>query len=304
MGGTPQGPQGLQPPGQPAPMQPGDFETTVKNRDFYFAHEGIDPPMGMYITAEDAFLLGCLSNAGNTALRLNMRIYRAKRGVVQVQYDLAPGPGNTAVSIFRPEMEGILLSAGISAVAGFGAGTRPYVWLEVMRGGNSVNNASLTLIAGYASNNFPISWPTMEPKRGIDAAGTIGSFGPGAPAAGADWTFTASPLTRYQIVGLSALLTTSATAGTRTATLKITDGANTLALIDATATQAPSLAYQYTGLSGGFVGGIAGTHQYWPLSAPLIISSGYTIGTVTANLAATDQWSNVVLFGLMQAELV
>lgn len=291
MGNTPQGPYGKPPSGQPAPFDPNDFAVAQKNRDVNFRTCEVDPPSPFYVDVDDIWELGTLQFSNSASIRANIRILRPHGGIETVQIPLGGLSAGAAATITRVEREGYVLSANITwetSAPGFGPW---FAWLKITRAGTGVPNVARTLIAGYLDNHSTLSWPEHIPQRPAEGAGFIINNSVGNPAAGVDWVFTNPTGARATVMGVFAQLVTSAAAATRTATLKITDGANIAFLVDATATQIASITNQYTGYCGGFAGGSGGTHIYWPLPAPYLLGTGWTIGTVTNNIQAADQWS-------------
>lgn len=293
---------GLPPTGQPAPMQEGEFIPASKNVDVHFAACEIDPPSANYIDVDDSFLLTVVSNFGQQ-VTVNMRILRPHGRIETVSLTAQnPGAAFSTYSTFKPEREGYLLSAEAVLNSVLTAGSLVYVQLSIRRGTNININDHRVLIGDYITTTQGASWPDRPARRGPEGPGMLLSQAVSSPAAGADWSYAVPALQRLSLTMVQAQLVTSAAAATRTATLKITDGANTLALIDATTTQIASLTNQYTGYGNGFPAGSGGTHLYWPLPSPLILGPTWTIGTVTNNIQAADQWSLIRLSGLYWAD--
>lgn len=304
MGNTPQGPYGAPPSGQPGPMQDGDFTPAVRNASVHFATCEIDPPTALYIDVDDQFVLGAISDVNPGAVTCNLRILRPHGQIETVKIEVNLVTVNTLVTQTIGTREGYLLSAHIAPSAGFNANVLAYCFLAMQRGGSARAQQSRLLIAGYPKISTGLSWPDHQPVLAADGPGCTVAFAVGNPAAGADWAFTLSGQYRMQVNYVCATLTTSAAVATRTAALKISNGATTLAIVDSPTTQAASLANTYSGVFGGFSGGTGGTHLYWPLSTPTIIGGGYTIGTTTSNIQAADQWSAIVVGGIVWADIL
>jgi len=298
MADAPQGPYGLPPTGQPTPLADGEFVPAIKNRDVNFATCEIDPPSAEYLDVDDVLVLEVIQNGSFNTVNANLRILRPHGRIETVQLSVVGTVGNTLQSVTRNEREGYILSAMVVSAATVNAGNPIFARLGIRRGATGPANEFRVLCAGYLTTSQGMSWPDRQPMQSAEGPGWPLSISVGNPAAGADWTYTLPTTQRLDVYGVHALLTTSATAGTRTVTLKVTDGANTLFLIDATNTQAISLAYDYTMYPSSFAGGSAGTHQYIPLPEPLVLMQGWTIGTTTANISATDQWSAIRITAL------
>jgi len=303
MGGTPQGPYGKPPSGQPAPMQEGDFTPAVRNRKIDFATCEIDPPSAAYVDVDDTIILGTIQPLDTKAVNATIRILRPHGAIETVFLQLTPGFAGTLYTVSQQLLEGYILSAGITLTSNTALLGPCYAWLTLRRFGAGLGNLTRTLISGNLQLNRAISWPERQALSPTEEALQILTFSIGNPAAGVDITYSVPVAMRLTLFVFGAQLVTSATAGTRTATLEILFGGNVVAAIDATATQAPSLTRHYTGYGNGFAGGSGGTNIYWPLPSPTVLAGSMQLVTSTANLSATDQWSNVWIMAGMQADL-
>jgi hypothetical protein len=298
MGSTPQGPYGKPPSGQPAPMQEGDFTPAARNHLVSVGECEVDPPIWLYVTVEDIFVLAAFSIASNTNVQANIRLLKPKGGVEQIILSIPATNAGGVTSTSQQAREGYLLSAELLSNTAGALNYPCFAWLALNRGGTAANLGHRLITAGYLNNNFGPSYPERAPMRPTDGAGTVTVQLVGNPAAGSDWSFAIPGNSRFQLTAVHAKLVTSSTAGTRTASLQFKDGSgNVLGIIDATATQALSTTIDYTGITGAFAGGGGGVHNYWPLP-PITLGQSFTIGTTTANLAAGDQWSAITLTGL------
>jgi hypothetical protein len=298
-------PYGLGPTGQPAPMQDGDFTPAARNQEVHFATCEIDPPSQNYIDVDDVFVLSYLpfgtENSGPTC---NLRILRPKGQIELVQFQAPATSGNSLASVTVRTREGYLLSAEVTTGALGGTGWFEYVMLAIRRGGSAVVNEQRLLIADYISPNVGVGWPERPTQRPAAGPGAIASLAVGNPSAGADWVFTNASTQRFLCNFVCATLAAANSGSARTVTLQISDGANNMALIDCPTTQAINTTVTYSGMSGGFSGGTAGLHLYWPLPTSVMIGTNWKIGTITGGIQAGDQWSAIRLGGLLWADLL
>lgn len=117
--------------------------------------------------------------------------------------------------------------------------------------------------------------------------------GVASPAAGADWSQTVPASHLWQLLTVTATLTTSAVAGNRQARLALGDGTNPFAVLTAPAVQAASLAHVYT-WAVGMTPLALGLQQLQALP-PIALGNGWTISVSTLALDAGDQWSAIRL---------
>lgn len=304
MGNPPQGPYGLPATGQPAPMQPGDFTSAVMNHQLRVADCEVDPPVNLYVDVDDVFFVTAWSLQGPWNAHLTIRLLTMHGKIETITFpNITVGVGSI-IQKRQVGREGYLLSCSLNTETGATVKMPNYCTVALQRMGADQAAVARTLIAGQVRPLSGLGWPDTPVRQPMDVQPTPFTFTVGSPAAGADWTTTINANTRVMLVGVNAQLVTAVAAATRTASLKITDGANLLYLVDATSTQIASLTYIYSGYPNGFSGGIAGTHQYWPLPAPFLLGPGYTVSSVTANIQGADQWSLISLATLVWCDTI
>lgn len=304
MGGTPEGPYGLPPSGQPIPLQPGDFTSASWPRRVLFDNCEIDPPGQYYVDLDDTWVLGCVANFAGASIVANVRLLRPTRGISPVQLQLAAPTANTIATMTQAESEGFVIAANIMPAAAIALGQYIYAWLSLRRGGAGVTNLYQTVAAGYLLNNFGLSWPSEQPQSPTFGEGTLHSIGVGNPAPGSDWAYTVPALTRVRLLSLAATLTSSSTAATRTAHLIMNDGANTLYEAAASTTQLLSLAYNYIGANTGYANATDATFVQWPLYGKVLLGAGHRILSSTSSIQSGDQWSAIRLLVQEYADLI
>lgn len=120
-----------------------------------------------------------------------------------------------------------------------------------------------------------------------------------APAAAADWHFVPSQTDRVIVMSVTALLTTAIAVANRypALTLKDQEGLPYFTA-DMGVAQAASLAVNYCWAresnSGATAAPVAGQAMSRPFP-DIWLSPGDSLGMVTDNLSAGDQWSNIVI---------
>lgn len=141
-------------------------------------------------------------------------------------------------------------------------------------------------------------------SRSIAANTTIGVVGRGVPqlitisnpAAGSDWTFSAGN-NAYMVHTVYAVLTTSATAATRTVRIAQQQGGVNGGIWAAQQTQLANLARSYS-ISSSVPS--AADVSTIPIVAPavfdVLIPPGGSLLSSTVGIQAGDQWSNIALY--------
>lgn len=122
--------------------------------------------------------------------------------------------------------------------------------------------------------------------------GTIRSVTGTVPATGSDISDVVPAGARWQLQGIKAVLTTSATVANRVVSALIDDGSNTLQQFPATANEVAGTAYTNI-WSPGIVGQLNTPVATWSLGQNLLLASGFHIKTATLNLQAGDAWTSI-----------
>jgi hypothetical protein len=120
-----------------------------------------------------------------------------------------------------------------------------------------------------------------------------------SPAAGSDWSYTPSPTDQGIVMAVTATLTTAVAVAGRMPAIEYTDQSGLVYLsADCAQPQAASLAVTYTWAREFGLGLFAAPVNGQRVSAPLPdawLQPNDKIGTVTSNMQAADQWSNIVI---------
>lgn len=114
-----------------------------------------------------------------------------------------------------------------------------------------------------------------------------------SPAAGADWSQAVPAGHLWQLLAVTATLTTSAVVANRSAKLILGDGTNTFLTIPAAVVQAASLGGVYSWAVGANPASL-GAVQLGPLP-DLVLPPAWTIGVSTALLDVGDAWTAIRL---------
>jgi len=249
----------------------------------------------MYVGVNDVLLLRAFAPGAAQTVRVSLRWLNPAGEVIPEFYSVAVTPnGATPTTKVMTGAEGFLLSASIDAVAALRGAC--YVTLELQRGqGSGDSTFGNTLIAGYASSVSRLTYPEGQIAATTDGRGLIGIVGISNPAAGAEWSQAVPAGQQWILRAARATLTTAIAVANRFPTLLIDDGSGNITVsIGPTAAQLASLVDTYNWFNGGF-GRVSNLTTILELPFELRLPPGFIIRTLTAGIAAADQWSAIDL---------
>lgn len=115
------------------------------------------------------------------------------------------------------------------------------------------------------------------------------------PAAGAEWSQTVTAAQVWEIQAVRCQLTPAGGGSARQVRLAITDGSNIILRTSTSQTEISGTVYAYNAFAGAqiFTPADAANWQ-WPLPR-IMLGAGYVLTSVTGNINAADQWSNIVI---------
>lgn len=311
----------LPPPGQPKTGPDPTFKSAALPNQVTFGFNQIGPPSPLYVQRDDVLVCNAIALAGDT-VTFNIRLLQvpfpqgaqpAKSGadpaaglvtlpaqIVSGQVVISlPTPG-TFTQKFQILSEGYLL--GVTAldsgtVVSRGA-TFARAWLS--RGtAPGQTQAFQLLFADYVTVNSPIGWPGARTLYPTDGSGNIKEYTVANPAAGADWTVQFGPTARERIISANAQLLTSAAVANRIVRAQLLDGAGNLvyqgppnqviaAGVTAQVSISPATNQATTDTTSVGIPLPPGPHLTNQTGASVA-----SLKTVTLNLQAGDQWSNI-----------
>jgi hypothetical protein len=150
------------------------------------------------------------------------------------------------------------------------------------------------LVSGYPTTTAAIAWPEGNIVGSVGGPGSLNAVPVGNPAAGADWSVAFAFNARTWIHAVTATLTTSATAANRIPTFYIQDSSGNLVWkLGATAAQIASKTAVYNLGEAATCSTDANGNVVVTLPSEALILNGGTIGSVTTNIQAADQWSAI-----------
>jgi hypothetical protein len=306
-------------PGQPQPLQPGEWQPSASPTVVNFKAGHIEPPSAQYVQTGDQLVCTAASLTGNNdtvtfLVRLLLPIppqpgqpdgsglpapgmAASQRAVIQQLVTTVAVVGGATATVKLALQEGFLLSVAAVGTNLLGRGIlflRCY--LQQRAGLGAALTPSMLLFADYTDSKAPIGWPGGRILYPTEGPGLGQELTVGNPAAGADWLYTVPAGTRLRISSWSAVLTTSATVSNRfvQALIKTSAGAigwqaiSSQAIAASTTAQVSAAPGQYT--ATGILLSVTA-----PLPSPCILLAQEQIGTLTQNLQAADQWSSIRL---------
>ena len=304
-------------PGQPGPMQPGEFTGAPTPNIVTFGLKGIAPPSPLYVQRDDLLVLAAVTSLTGEIVTFSGRFLQAPlpRGgqpgtpapdsasdqpqstnvIVPINFQLRPL--NTRALLVQSFAlgEGYLLS--LVANGGVAGATRgqTYVRANLLHGTlqTSPLQVAQLLLGDYTTTTIAVGWPSGRILEPTESSGFMHTVQQANPGAATDFVFTVPTNTRMRISSMGAIFTASATIANRSVELIVDDGANIYwahsvpTLI--TANQVINVVA--TGTSAPV--GVITTIQPLVIPPGLILPAGHRIRSLTGTLSAGDQWSAI-----------
>jgi len=310
--------------GQPTTGPEPSFKSGAIPNIVSFLFEKVAPPAGAYIQRDDVVLFQAVSQTPGETVTLLMRML-LPFAQAPGQPDKPPpsgisggnivGPGyvqTIALTLQLPAAltnvfktivltEGYLLSAAVVCSVAPRIGLT-YARAQLNRGSaTSVpGNPFMTLLGGYVTLLQPIGWPAGVYIRNADGPGLLQGYAVANPAAGADFVFSTAAVGRARLAGAVATLTTSAAAGNRVPSFRLTEttiGTNQYQVQDTVAVPASTTVTYSLAPNGTIVRG-AGAPIFvtLPIPEPFMATAAVNVQSSTQGLLAGDQWSAINIY--------
>jgi hypothetical protein len=261
-----------------------------------FRRHQLPPPGALYLTVDDNITVNVLNPSQVVTVNISLRILLPGGDVVPILYQYPNLAANsTATTRMIAGVEGFLLSATVDA-PGITRGSA-YVVASVKRGRGALDQTSGDLICeGYPGGLYLLSYPPPTRDGPETGAGLTRSVTVANPAAGADWSVTVPVGVQWVLQRVRAVLTTAAAGGNRTPDLQILDAAGNMVLeAPGGANQGGGNTESWTWSTGATTTATAGASNMVNLPTNIRLLPNWVVKVVTANLAAGDQWSSIVL---------
>lgn len=247
-------------------------------------------PHGVYCTAQDNLrILSWCSAASVTLITITGRFLTVDGDLIDLSETFAPATDRTMSTAIRALGEGWLLDLSIvtngSPIIG-----QAFVRAEIVRGLLGGLTALKVLCQGRCNAVQRLAFPNSPISSTIDGPGILRSVAGTNQAAGAEISETVPTGARWELVGLSFVLVTSAAVANREVSIVIDDGTTTLFTSPSGFTHAASLTRRYSAdVLGAQTAPTQGTDRQIVI-APMTLLAGWRIRTVTTALDVGDDF--------------
>ncbi len=279
-------------------MRPGEFASASIPNIVTFAFREIGPPSPLYIQRDDVlvFLMGSILAGDIVTVNGRLLLPTKPAQIISIQQAFTV-PQNAETLFSIPLAEGYLLSVTAQSSSTDQRGTT-FVRCFINRGvlGTTSKNAGMVLFADSPTSRQPVGWPNGRQIDSGEGPGRLFAFLGTTPAAGADWSVSVPGVQRWRVMCFNAVLTTGVAVPVRSVQLVLTDGANRYFTGPPSATIPASTTNQVSGSALAVSSTVVATDIALPIPAGLILPQSHVISVLTANLAAADQWSAIVIF--------
>jgi hypothetical protein len=263
-----------------------------------YAEGQVPPPSALYVGLNDLIELKTWCDAGSGCTYiLDIRLLLAD-GTIQIQQESVVNTGGRATTINQFRLaEGFLLSVAVRTLNLAVVRGAAFAAVSILRTIAPNNTLTLSLTKGYVTFFGPVAWPITSADFPGNRPGQIFISGIGNPAAGVDWTVTIPASVRWRIMGIVAVLATSAVAGNRQVILQLTQAGATACKSAAVPTQIASTVVSYNygaGITTLLTQIGTGTlNVQTAIPVDYWLPAAQTFSVVTQGLLAGDQWSSI-----------
>lgn len=282
--------------GQPAPMAPGEFQSASARPRVAFNVASAGPPSPLYITRDDQLQLVAATSRTNEVVTVNARLLLPTGEIKPLQFVIRPTSNRAIITATFQLAEGFLLSVSCIAATAI---TRGQTFLRVLINTSAAGTGQpgQVLFADYVTTQFSSAFPGGRLLAPTEGPGFITLVQTANPAAGADFATNIPSNTRWRIGALNATLGTSAVAANRQASLIVGVGGPQVFRGESLVNQTAGTTFTYQGVSLTPYSSISALLPILTIPPNLFLSSqpggGNNISSLTNNLQAADQWSNI-----------
>lgn len=311
------------PQGQPSDSPVAPFQgASIPNRVSY-RFSGLDPGANVYIQRDDRLVIQCMSSFANEVVSVNARLLTPGRDAGRTQPDattvdnpLGDSPFGEVVPIGATVQmgtaynlvtsiinlaEGYLMSIALSSQLAPVRG-QTYARAYILRGTNTITNASYLLCGDYVTLNTPTGFPFSAYQVPTSGRGWLKNIFTGVVSAGNDPGQSPALGARWNVVSFTGTLTTSATAANRIPTFQVFDPFQgvPVAIFPPTQVIPASTVASVTAAPGCGTSVVSPTIVTIPIGQPTVAyralftpADQLTIRMATQNIQAGDLWSQV-----------
>jgi hypothetical protein len=248
-------------------------------------------PSPHWISEDDNLVLRVWNSAAGVRLGVSLRLLDCDGRITQEFQSVTPTSDRAQnSSVFRLR-QGALLTAAVVLLAGTPSRGQCYAQLGLTRGGViTEGNFEFVLSTGYVTVSDTVRWPGGQRQFPSEGPGALLSVAGADPAAGSQIVTTVPTGARWRLRHWTATLVTSAVVANRNAYVRITDGANVLALWFFNITQTAGQTRTYW-LGPSTPNTQSFANDVWsPIPPDVQLAAGWVISTVVTGMDAGDDW--------------
>ena len=256
-----------------------------------FNLKDIPPTQNLYVQKNDVITFWFISNLAALGCQIKYRILQPDGNITEGTLNVTAGTSVGSLSLGA--FEGWIISLAAITIGGFTIGQWFYLQATLNRSPVPGFSGQLyaTIWEGYVPNNVSEGWPGTPAQRIGDGAGRLRIIVGTTPAAGAEIVETVPGSRRWNLLGWSAVLTTSAAVANRIPTFFLDDGSTQFASTQGSTNQAASLVIRYNFCQNVPSQALLAGSVLQSIDLPFPLRTGCRIQSATTNLQAADQWT-------------
>ena len=256
-----------------------------------FLTNNVPPSQYLYLQENDYLQIVIITNVGAQGLIGRYRFLTPQGEIKEGTFNQPTLTAGGFTVLVVPLSEGWLLSVNLNTTNIVAAGQWTFAQMQITRSPTFTGNVFGTFWSGYVYFSASTGWPGIPSKEVYDGTGVLRSVTGTTPGVGAEISETVPNGRRWNLISLSASLTTSAVVANRTPMLILDDGANTFFECPSFNNQAASLSLRYSISQNQPTAAPVTGVVMLGLPGPVSLKSGFRIRTSTPGLQAGDQWT-------------
>lgn len=277
-------------------IPPGTHEDTIimgRGEQFDWSLENLMPTQYVYLGANDLLSVH-VTGVNSFGLVLCYRYQRPDGEIVTGEENFTSPQQSAATFTFRIApclLLGVALVSNNAALSQGGV----YANIGIMRFSGASQVLTQSLISGYVQFSVPLYWPgDADLQPGADP-GSLQQLTIGNPAAGADWTTTFNAFTRNQILSIRAQFATAVAVANRQVQIVFDNSTNIHFASLPSPVQVASLTWNYDFAHCAIVPTQILTEVNVHIPPELLVNGTWRVRSLTTNIQAADQWSNIFM---------
>lgn len=247
-----------------------------------------------YLSGSEALRVTSQCAIGGVVITIQGRYYTEDGKVAPFTFRHTPNSDRTLRTESYPLSRCIVSNVVVYVSTGTPPLGSTWIDLSIVQGTGSAQIVLGTLLQGYTTANQKLSWPGSPLTTTAQGGGYFLTTGAVDPGAGNDFSRLVVANARWEMLAVTATLTTSAAAGNRYPVLRFTSGGNGLFYGPIPAVIPASTTIVCAWTQGGVTEDRLATGvTITSLPIGLQIASSTQIHSVTTGLLAGDVWSSI-----------